>query len=328
MNSSEWIASVIESTENIAIPIMTNPGIELSGKKIIDAVTSGQVHYEAIKVLNERFPQAAACATIMDLTVEAEAFGCELYMSDYEIPSVTGTLLASHADVVALQVPGLFQRRLNEYLKANRLAAENIDKPVFGGCIGPFSLAGRLYGMTEIMMAIYTEPETIRLLLDKCTAFLKKYVEAVKQTGVAGVIMAEPAAGLLSNEDCLEFSSTYIKEIIDLLQDDDFAVVLHNCGNTGHCTPAMVATGAKGYHFGNKADMAAILKQCPSDVLVMGNLDPVSVFKSASPDEVFRATKELLASTAGYPNFIISSGCDIPPGVPIGNIEKFYSAIL
>ena len=30
---------------------------------------------------------------------------------------------------------------------------------------------------------------------------------ALKATGVNGVIMAEPAAGLLSNEDCLQYSS-------------------------------------------------------------------------------------------------------------------------
>ena len=55
---------------------------------------------------------------------------------------------------------------------------------------------------------------------------------ALKATGVNGVVMAEPAAGLLSNEDCLQYSSLFVKEIIEKVQDDHFAVVLHNCGNT------------------------------------------------------------------------------------------------
>ncbi|WP_029901961.1 methylcobamide--CoM methyltransferase [Prevotella sp. 10(H)] len=326
MNTSQWIASVIESKKNVAVPIMTHPGIEIIGKKVIDAVTNGQVHFESIKALNERFPQSAACTTIMDLTVEAEAFGAELYMSDEEVPSVTGRLLSSHEDVAALEIPTLDKGRIPEYLKANKLAAENIDKPTFGGCIGPFSLAGRLYDMTEIMMAIYTEPETMKLLLGKCTTFLKKYIAAIKQTGVAGVILAEPAAGLLSNDDCYEFSSVYVKEIVDELQDDNFAIILHNCGNAGHCTQAMIATGANGYHFGNKADMVEALKECPTDVLVMGNIDPVALFKEATPDELFEATKELLAATSGYKNFVISSGCDTPPGVSFDNITAFYNA--
>lgn len=327
MNTTQWIKSVIESDKTVAIPIMTHPGIELTGRKVIDAVTDGQVHFEAVKALAERFPQAAACTVIMDLTVEAEAFGAKLQISDNEVPSVLESIISSLADVGAVEIPGLTAGRIGEYLKANRLAAENIDRPVFGGCIGPFSLAGRLYDMTEIMMALFTDPVVVKQLLAKCTGFIKEYVQAIKGTGVAGVIMAEPAAGLLSNEDCHAFSSVYVKDIIEAVQDDGFAVILHNCGNTGQCTPAMVATGAKGYHFGNMIDMRQAAADCPADVLVMGNLDPVGVFKNASANEVRRLTADLLSRMEEYPNFVISSGCDTPPDIPFENIEAFYSAL-
>ena len=141
------------------------------------------------------------------------------------------------------------------------------------------------------------------------------------------MIMAEPAAGLLSNEDCQRYSSVYVKRIIDAVQDDSFAVILHNCGNTGHCTAAMLATGAKGYHFGNKADMITALRECPSDVWVMGNLDPVGVFRVLTPEDVFARTEELLTCTGEYANFIISTGCDTPPEVPFDNIQAFYLAV-
>ena len=75
-------------------------------------------------------------------------------------------------------------------------------------------------------------------------------------------------------KDCQQFSSEYVKDIIAKVQDDDFAVILHNCGNTGNCTQAMVYTGAMGYHFGNKIDMVEALKEVPADALAMGNLDP------------------------------------------------------
>jgi len=176
-------------------------------------------------------------------------------------------------------------------------------------------------------MAMYIEPETITLLLDKCTAFLSEYVKAIKSTGVDGVIIAEPAAGLISNEDCCEFSSKYIKSIVDVVQDDSFMVILHNCGNTGHCTAAMVDTGARGLHFGNKADMIDALVACPADCLVMGNIDPVGVLQMASPDDVKSAVTTLLNKTSAYPNFILSTGCDVPPGVPEENIKAFYDAV-
>ena len=76
-------------------------------------------------------------------------------MPEHEVPSVTGRLVYDEETVNNLQVPSLSAGRMPEYLKANRLAVENIkDKPVLSGCIGPFSLAGRLYDMSEIMVGI------------------------------------------------------------------------------------------------------------------------------------------------------------------------------
>ena len=86
-------------------------------------------------------------------------------------------------------------------------------------------------------------------------------------------------------------------------------------------------TGAMGYHFGNGIDMLLALEQCPKDVLVMGNIDPVSVFKMASGKELYETTMELLTKTAKYPNFVLSTGCDTPPEIPFENIEMFYKAI-
>lgn len=327
MNVTAWINQLMESGHTAAIPIMTHPGIELLGKRVLDAVTDGQTHFEAIAALQNRFPEAAACTVIMDLTVEAEAFGAEIRFGENEVPSVLGRLVSNYEEVAALKVPSLDTARVPEYLKANKLAAEQIPKPVFGGCIGPYSLAGRLYDMTEIMMAIYTEPQTATLLLEKCTEFICDYCRAIKATGVAGVILAEPAAGLLSDEDCFQHSSTYVKRIVDAVQDDTFAVILHNCGNTGHCTRAMTSVGAKGYHFGNKAIMAEALRDAPSDALVMGNVDPVAVFKMGSPEEMAQATEALLKSCGKYRNFVISSGCDTPPEVPFENIEAFFRTV-
>ena len=323
----KWISDVINNPQRIAIPILTHPGIEMIGKTVLDAVTDGKVHAEAIKALNERYPSAAS-TVIMDLTVEAEAFGCDIIFSKDEVPTIRRRLVSSLEEVQQLAIPSLSAGRVSQYLLANQLAATDIvDKPVLGGCIGPYSLAGRLFDMTEIMMAIYTEPDTINLLLEKCTQFLTDYCRALKTSGVNGVIIAEPAAGLLSDDDCQQYSSLYVKQIVDVLQDDNFSVILHNCGNTGQCTQAMLYTDAHGYHFGNAMNMVNALEICPSDVLVMGNLDPVCVFKMSTPEQMKQSVMNLLEQTAGYKNFVLSSGCDVPPHIPLENVETFYEVL-
>lgn len=327
INMKEWADAIIDSPVRCALPIMTHPGIEMTGHKVVDAVTDGEVHCQAVVALNNRYPSAAS-TVIMDLTVEAEAFGAQVVFADNEVPSVVGRLVDSADAVDRLTVPSLRAARVPQYLKANRLIARAIpDKPLFGGAIGPFSLAGRLFDMTEIMMAIYTEPDTVDRLLSKCSDFLLQYIKAIKAEGASGIIMAEPAAGLLSNDDATRFSTRYIRPIVEAVQDDNFLFVLHNCGNAGHCTQSMIDTGARALHFGNRIDMVEALQQTPSDLLVMGNIDPVGAFKQSTPEQMAQITRDLVARTASYRNFVVSSGCDVPPGVSQANIEAFYSNI-
>ena len=83
MNVDEWIEYIIVSDKKVALPIMTHPGIELLNKRVLDAVTDGEVHFKAVEALNMNYPQSAACTVIMDLTVEAEAFRIENSYTGY-----------------------------------------------------------------------------------------------------------------------------------------------------------------------------------------------------------------------------------------------------
>ena len=326
-NMRQWVADVIRRKEVTALPVMTHPGIELNENTVREAVSNGRVHYEAVQTLADKYSTVAA-ATIMDLTTEAEAFGAEIAFSDDAVPAVVGHMLNDAEDIRKLEVPSLFAGRIPAYLKANLLAARNItDRPVFAGCIGPYSLAGRLYDMSELMMLIFENPDAAHQLLSKCTMFIKKYCEALRKTGVGGVVMTEPAAGLLSDADCQTFSSDYVKYIVDQVQTDDFIVVLHNCGNTGHCTRAMVSTGAAAYHFGNKCKMEEVIRDVPPTALAMGNLDPVSIFKDGTPEQMCQEVMVLLEKMKDYPNFVLSSGCDTPPHTPMANIDAFFKAL-
>ena len=120
----DWAKGLMDSKKRGVLPIMTHPGIEMIGREVYDAVTDGRVHYEAIKAVNEAYPQSAAATVIMDLTVEAEAFGSEISFPKNEVPSVIGRLVSDYAAVEKLQVPDLTKGRVQQYLLANKLAAK------------------------------------------------------------------------------------------------------------------------------------------------------------------------------------------------------------
>jgi len=318
---------ILEASRRQALPIAVYPGLKLTGAKVADIVTNPQAQLEAQIALSERYGSQFVLSA-MDLSAEAEAFGCTLMMSDHEVPTVTGRLVANLEQARALAIPQPGDRRTRVYLEAVGLLRKMSGSPfVFGGCIGPFSLAARLVGVSEAMELTVTEPDLMHLLLEKCSVFLASYLRAFKAAGAQGVIMAEPAAGLLSPRALSAFSSAYVKTIAAQVSEESFTIVLHNCAAKLLHLPAILETGLRTFHFGAPMDIVAALEKAPVDVVLCGNLDPNGVFVQASADEVTGRVRELLGATHARKNFVISSGCDVPPNSSLNSLDLFYQAV-
>lgn len=319
----EWLKQIRIKKNKRAMPVLTFPVIQLLNTSVEKLISDSNLQSEALKLINQRCHPLAIMG-FMDLSVEAEAFGANIRFSEDEVPTVVGSIVKSEEDAINLKVPKVGAKRTRIYLDAMKKAKQEIkDCPVFAGCIGPFSLAGRLLGVSEAMISCYDEPEMVHLVLKKATEFLINYLQAYKDLGIDGVFMAEPLAGILSPNLCDEFSSRYVKEIVSALDDDSFLVAYHNCGNnTLKMVDTILSTGCRLYHFGNAISIEQMLKLMPKDVMVMGNIDPVSL-KDASKEDVIVATNALLEAVGDVDNFVISSGCDIPPLAKWENIDAF-----
>jgi uroporphyrinogen decarboxylase len=286
-----------------------------------DVHRSGQLQFECIRTLAVQ-TGAEVLVTFMDLSVEAEAFGCAIRHSDTGNPEIVGTIKPER-----LTTPTVGAGRTGEVLRCAELCAEQLAQPVLGGLIGPFSLACLLIGMSEMMVMAAVEPDHAHAILQIAADFLRQYLLALRQTGLAGAIIAEPSAGLLSPEMSRDFSVHYLRQIIAPAKSDDFAVILHNCGKTEKQVSVLLSSGADALHVGNAVDIRQVLAQAPPDFPILGNLDPVGVLCDGAEDTVRAAVRELLQTTAAYPNHIVSSGCDIPAQTPIANIKAFFAAV-
>lgn len=67
-------------------------------------VKKAEAQAECIKAVAANYPMEAA-VTCMDLSVEAETFGCEINFKENEAPTVTRGVLAGLAKVADLAVP-------------------------------------------------------------------------------------------------------------------------------------------------------------------------------------------------------------------------------
>ena len=326
---NKWIDDMIAADKKKALPVLTFPSVQMmDGITVDDLVRSADLQAKGMQIIAER-TDCGATLSYMDLSVEAEAFGSEIRYSDEDVPTVIGSIVNSPEDAEALAVPEVGAGRTGECVKAINMAAQAIsDRPILAGVIGPFSLAGRLLDVTEAMMLCYDDPDMVHETLKKVTEFQIKYILAFKEAGADGVVMAEPLAGLLSEDLAEEFSMEYVKEIVEAVQDDNFLVVYHNCGNSALQTiDTIVNNGCRAFHFGNIVDMDEIMQHIPENMVAMGNIDPSSEFRNGTPESIYKATTDLLNKCSKYPNFVISSGCDIPPLSPWENIDSFFKAV-
>lgn len=328
MNMKNWIEDVKNSPVKKPMPILSFPSVKLLDISVKELINDSELQSEGMSLIAKRV-DAAAAVSMMDLSVEAEAFGSTIKFYDNEVPSVIGEIIKDEKDAKALKIPKVGDGRTGIYIDAIGKAVKKItDRPVFAGVIGPFSLAGRLLNVSEAMIYCYDEPDMVHIVLEKVTEFLTEYIRAYKAVGANGVVIAEPLAGLLTPALNLEFSVPYVKKIIDAVQDDNFIVIYHNCGGgTIDMIDGLLSFGASGYHFGNAIDMPKMVKIFPSDKAIFGNIDPASQFCNGTPESIRTATLNLLNACSEHKNFIISSGCDIPPKSKWDNIDEFFRTV-
>ncbi len=327
-NMNQWIDEMIAAPEKKAMPLLSFPSVQKLSVTVKEAMLSSDLQAQGMKIVADSIDSSAA-VSFMDLSLEAECFGAEILFDDDEVPAVTDCIVSTEEDAEALKVPTVGSGRTSICIDAIKKATELItDRPVFAGIIGPFSLAGRLLDVTEAMIYCYDEPDMVHTVLTKVTAFLIEYAKAFKDAGANGVVVAEPLAGLLSPALAEEFSADYMKQLVEAVQDDSFIVIYHNCGNTAIRTiDTIITNGCRVFHFGNAIDMEEMMSHIPTDMLAMGNVDPAGEFRNGTTESIRITTLEIMEKCCKYPNFVISSGCDIPPMSNWDNIEAFFEAV-
>jgi len=91
----------------------------------------------------------------------------------------------------------------------------------------------------------------------------------------------------------------------------------------------MVRSGVNGLSLDSReagVDLPTLSKQVPEDVVVIGNISPTTTMRFGSPSDVQRDVEELLRQMDRFPNFVLSTGCDLPQETPEENLRVFMEA--
>ena len=200
---------------------------------------------------------------------------------------------------------------------------KKLNIPICAYVIGPYTLAGELMDINNVMRATKKEPEFLHEVLQNVSQIITNYIAILETSGADLICLLEPSAMMVSPQIFNEFSGKYCKKIIT--EGINVMSVLHICGNTNHIINEMEKTGADGLSLDSQVKLPEIYDYLKTDTALIGNIDPVSIVTFADSESVHRKSRDLMRAMHSKSNFILSTGCDIPANAAIENIQAIMS---
>ncbi len=300
------------------------PATQLTGTTLKENLQDGYTMFRTIEKAVVTW-KLDADFIISDVTVEAEACGCEIEMPEDSQPYVISSPIRQAADLRSKKVPDPYRHgRMPVFLECVRHLSRRFTLPTGAGCIGPYALASQLMGTEEAAIATIEDPGFLDEILEYCLEVSLAYLKAFEKEGAEVIVIADAIASVLSPKAFRRFSGRYIKRIVEQLNRP---VALHICGDASHLIEEMCDTGAYSISLDSPVDMDDALKRAPADVIVAGNLDPVEVFLEMDGDGVAAKTREQLFQMRNYPNYLPCPGCELPPLTPLDNIKAYVETV-
>jgi len=290
------------------------------------------------------------------LTVEAEAFGCEIEVLDDYYPRVVSRPLEVDPDLDRLRDPdpsssGRMPLVLDALTRLRERAGDDLF--ISAMVVSPFLVAAELRGMTELMMDFIRDPAFVEALFDRVTEGTQRYLKAILQTGACDAVLFENAGAsrdMIGPHHVAQYISPYHERLLSTARREapDTLLIEHNCSNTPYFDEILkFDIDAVSFAY---ADVRAIqsdhdwdchafhtranvcrnrhcLQPAPNgrEVAWIGNVDHSQILLNADSDDVFREARACIES-ARHSRFALSTGCEIPFKAPIENIRALALA--
>ena len=281
-------------------------------------------------------------------------FGCPLkYMGDH-VPDTEEILKENKAKLYKFKPPDPLKGNLlgrvvefYEYMqdKCPQMEFEGLPvKPPITipgeGTDGPFTVACKLRGTSELCLDMYEDPKYFHDLMNFVTDNTIHRMKAIRQWRWSnfpdskdrgefkrpGWSFADDSIALLSVNHYKEFVLPYHKRLAEEFSDGG-KISIHLCGDATHLFP-LLKEELKVYSFdtGFPVDFAKLRRELGTEVTILGG--PNIMLLRQGPAESVRAEVKRICESGIMEGkrFVLREGNNLAPCTPIEHIEAMYEA--
>lgn len=269
-----------------------------------------------------------------DILTIPDAMGLGLNFLEGSGPYFSRALRHEH-DINKLSVPDL-EKLKYVYDAINMVQKELAGKvPLIGFCGSPWTLAAYMVegksknGFPEIMKMLQESPFLLHHLLDVLADSVAAHLNAQIEAGVQVVMLFDTWGGMLDTQNYLEFSLSYIKQVI---------AGLRNYNNSNRKVPVILFTKAGNLWLEQMADtgcdaigvdweisLQAARERVGSKVALQGNMNPACLLET--PDEIRDSARRVIESYGQGAGHVFNLGHGITPDVPPEHVKVLIDSV-
>ncbi len=264
---------------------------------------------------------------ISDPYRETHGFGSKVEFIKDGAPRSTHPLKETKDLSVLMKPDSLKSERMLDRIKA----AENYKQKyggqysILGWIEGPAAEAGDLRGITEFLMDLMEDVDFVCELMDVCVDAGIEFARAQINAGVDTIGIGDAIASQIGPDTYGRLIQPREKKLVKAIQEAGAIVKLHICGNITHLLPGIADLGVDILDVDHMVNMKTVRDTVGNNVVITGNLDPVSVIRFGTSEKIKNMISEIYEQV-GNP-YMINAGCEIPSGTPEENLKTLCGLV-
>lgn len=265
---------------------------------------------------------------MFDLSVEANAVGCDLKWWPDNVPSVvTHPCTHKTPQEAGLKLPTKESGRYPGIYKAAQLAKPKLDEldcVMMGLAVGPLTLASHLAGV-RIFTDVYKNPDFAHNVLQFAGEVCGVSAQFYAEMGCEIICIVDPVASQIRPQTFLEYVTPNTQPAIKAIKDAGFTSSFFICGDCTRVLEEVCQIGTDGFAIDEQLNLLFVRdKALKYGVGFGGNLKLTLALSLGliSPRE------DALISMAagGTTGFTLAPGCDMPYDVPLEHMDQVIAA--
>ncbi len=274
---------------------------------------------------------------LVDLTVEAGDFGCEVIYPEMDTahPNYDDPFIKGPEDYKKIKkIDPRKSGRMKGIIDMVAGLSQEIGQShaIVGFVYGSLGTLSMMRGPENFFMDLIEHPDEVKEALEIMDEVLLDYAVAQAEAGAHGVCYDNLYASqsIMGKDMWREFESDGMLKCCKAIQDTGALVVHHNCGN------GIYFDELQEYGIPNAISHAYVADDVDSweehkekwggQIATIGWIPPGPVAMLGSPEEIeeeCQAEIEIFKEGAG---FILSTGCEFPPNAPLKHAKSIVEA--